>query len=127
MARWSNPWLWACFIGDTYGAACSARGKIVPLLSRASGYSNPMVSGAINAALAIGLITGTIAGSFVSQTVASPKMTTAKHRTKVSSSRTENRRIQPKSRYRIRRSCHLRRHHHQPLPGSTKFRIAPLR
>ena len=72
MALWSNPWVWACFIGVAYGAACSARGKIVPLLARASGHSNTMVSGAINAALALGLIAGTITGSFVSQKVASP-------------------------------------------------------
>ena len=69
MALFSNPWVWACFIGITYGAACSARGKIVPLLSLASGYSNTRVSGGINAALAIGLIAGTISGSFISQTL----------------------------------------------------------
>lgn len=67
MALFSNPWVWACFIGIAYGAACSARGKIVPLLSLASGYSNTRVSGGINAALAIGLIAGTISGSFISQ------------------------------------------------------------
>lgn len=71
MALWSNAWLWACIIGIAYGAACAARGKIVPLLAQSSGYSNTMVSGAINAALAIGLIAGTIIGSFVSQKIAS--------------------------------------------------------
>ena len=69
MSRWSNPWMWACFIGLSYGAACAARGKIVPLLALASGRSNTMISGAINAALAIGLITGTITGSFISQKI----------------------------------------------------------
>jgi len=69
MALWSNPWLWACFIGVSYGAACAARGKIVPLLALASGHSNTMVSGAINAALALGLIGGTIIGSYVSQEI----------------------------------------------------------
>ncbi len=71
MALWSNPWAWACFIGITYGTACAARGKIVPLLALSSGFSHTKVSGAINAALAIGLITGTITGSFVSQNIAS--------------------------------------------------------
>ena len=61
--------MWAWFIGITYGAACAARGKIVPLLAQASGHSNTLVSGAINAALAIGLICGTIIGSFVSQEI----------------------------------------------------------
>jgi hypothetical protein len=69
MALWGNPWVWACFIGVTYGAACSARGKIVPLLSRSIGGSNTLISGGINAALAIGLLTGTLAGSFISQEV----------------------------------------------------------
>lgn len=69
MALWFNPWLWACFIGVTYGAACSARGKVVPLLSRAIGSSNTLVSGGINAALAIGLLTGTLVGSFVSERI----------------------------------------------------------
>jgi len=72
MALFGNPWVWACFIGIAYGAACAARGKIVPLLALASGFSNTRVSGAINAALAIGLIGGTITGSFISQTVANP-------------------------------------------------------
>jgi hypothetical protein len=71
MALFSNPWGWAMFIGLTYGAACAARGKIVPLLSRATGGSNTFISGAINAALAIGLLVGTLVGSFVSQEVAS--------------------------------------------------------
>ncbi|MBN8525358.1 MAG: MFS transporter [Planctomycetes bacterium] len=71
MALWGNPWLWACFIGITYGAACAARGKIVPLLSRSTGGSNTLISGGINAALAIGLVAGTLAGSFISQEIGS--------------------------------------------------------
>lgn len=71
MAYWGNPWLWACFIGVMYGAACAARGKIVPLLSQSTGGSNTFISGSINAALAIGLVTGTLVGSFVSQEVPS--------------------------------------------------------
>lgn len=72
MALFSNPWAWACFIGVAYGAACAARGKVVPLLAAAAGRSNTQVSGAINAALAIGLIAGTIVGSYVSQKIGSP-------------------------------------------------------
>jgi MFS family permease len=64
---WFNPWPWALFVGIAYGAACAARGKVVPLLSRAVGASNTLISGGINAALAIGLLTGTIAGSLVSE------------------------------------------------------------
>jgi hypothetical protein len=71
MALWSNPWVWAAFIGCAYGAACSARGKIVPLLSRAIGHSNTLISGGVNAALAIGLLAGTLAGSYISQIVES--------------------------------------------------------
>jgi MFS family permease len=71
MALWSNPWVWACFIGVTYGAACSARGKIVPLLSSSLGGSNTLISGSVNAALAIGLLTGTLVGSYISQDVES--------------------------------------------------------
>lgn len=70
----TSPWTWACFIGICYGAACAARGKIVPLLALASGTGNTRVSGAINAALAIGLIAGTITGSFISQTVADVRL-----------------------------------------------------
>lgn len=71
MSLWYNPWLWACLIGVAYGAACAARGKVVPLLSRAVGSSNTLISGAINASLAIGLLTGTLVGSFISQKVGS--------------------------------------------------------
>jgi hypothetical protein len=67
---WFNPWPWALFVGVAYGAACAARGKIVPLLSRAVGTSNTLISGGINAALAIGLLAGTIAGSQLSQRIA---------------------------------------------------------
>lgn len=74
MAFWSNPWVWACFIGTTYGAACSARGKIVPLLSSSLGGSNTLISGGINAALAIGLLSGTLIGSFISQAHSLPNL-----------------------------------------------------
>lgn len=76
LALWYNPWVWACLIGVAYGAACAARGKIVPMLSQATGGSNTRISGGINAALAFGLVVGTLAGSFISQEVASD---TAKH------------------------------------------------
>jgi hypothetical protein len=72
MALWSNPWLWAGLIGIAYGAACAARGKIVPLLACSTGHSATLISGAVNAALAIGLIAGTIIGSFASQELRSP-------------------------------------------------------
>lgn len=71
MALWFDPWLWACVIGLAYGAACAARGKIVPLLSRAIGSSNTLISGAINASLAIGLMSGTLIGSYISEKVGS--------------------------------------------------------
>lgn len=69
MALWFNAWGWALFIGVAYGAACAARGKIVPLLASATATSNTKISGAINAALAIGLLAGTLVGSFISQEV----------------------------------------------------------
>ncbi len=60
-----NPWLAALLMGMTYGTACAARGKSVPLLAMGSGQHNTLVSGLINAGLVIGLLSGTIIGSGV--------------------------------------------------------------
>ncbi|MFM2091825.1 MAG: hypothetical protein RLZZ127_2314 [Planctomycetota bacterium] len=57
-----NPWLLAAVIGITYGAACAARGKVIPLLAEGTGRHNTTVSGVINAALVVGLLAGTVAG-----------------------------------------------------------------
>ncbi|MEK7413561.1 MAG: MFS transporter, partial [Planctomycetota bacterium] len=67
MTLFSNPWLWAVVIGIAYGAACAARGKVIPLLSHATGQSNTKISGGINAALALGLLVGTLLGSWLSE------------------------------------------------------------
>ncbi len=60
-----NPWPIAFVIGLAYGTACAARGKAIPLLSAATGRHNTQVSGLINAALVVGLLGGTIFGSFL--------------------------------------------------------------
>jgi hypothetical protein len=60
---WVSGWLLAALIGVAYGAACAARGKAIPLLSRATGRSNTLVSGLINASLVIGLLAGTVLGN----------------------------------------------------------------
>jgi MFS family permease len=60
-----NPWPVAFVIGLAYGTACAARGKAIPLLSAATGRHNTQVSGLINAALVVGLLGGTVFGSFL--------------------------------------------------------------
>ena len=57
-----NPWLIMVLVGIAYGAACAARGKCVPLLAHQTGASNTLVSGLINTAMVLGLLTGTLVG-----------------------------------------------------------------
>ena len=57
-----NVWIIALVIGIGYGAACAARGKVVPLLAEGTGRHNAFVSGVINASLVIGLLMGTLIG-----------------------------------------------------------------
>ena len=63
LAGGSWPWFAALGIGGTYGIACAARGKSIPLLAAGSGRSDTHVSGLINAGLVVGLLLGTVTGS----------------------------------------------------------------
>ncbi len=63
LTLWGNVWLVVWLVGMAYGAACAARGKVVPLLSVATGRASTQVSGFINAALVIGLLAGTVFGN----------------------------------------------------------------
>ena len=65
LTLWFNPWLTAIFVGLAYGTACAARGKVVPLLAAASGRSNTLVMGIINASLVISLLAGTVLGTLL--------------------------------------------------------------
>jgi MFS family permease len=58
-----NPWYAALLMGLSYGTACAARGKSVPLLAAGNGRDDTTVSGLINAGLVVGLLLGTILGS----------------------------------------------------------------
>lgn len=62
-STWLNPWPIAFIIGLAYGTACAARGKVIPLLAFATGRHNTQVSGYINAALVVGLLSGTMFGN----------------------------------------------------------------
>ncbi len=62
-STWLNPWPIAFVIGLAYGTACAARGKVIPLLAFATGRHNTQVSGYINAALVVGLLSGTLFGN----------------------------------------------------------------
>lgn len=62
-STWMNPWPIAFIIGLAYGTACAARGKVIPLLAFATGRHNTQVSGYINAALVVGLLSGTLFGN----------------------------------------------------------------
>ena len=57
-----NAWAIALVIGMCYGAACAARGKVIPLLAEGTGRHNTFVSGLMNASLVIGLLAGTVVG-----------------------------------------------------------------
>jgi MFS family permease len=72
LTLWLNPWLIAVFVGIAYGTACAARGKVVPLLAAATGRSNTLVSGVINASLVISLLAGTVFGTLLSEWVDAP-------------------------------------------------------
>lgn len=63
LAGGSWPWFAALGIGGTYGIACAARGKSIPLLAAGSGRSDTHVSGLVNAGLVVGLLLGTVTGS----------------------------------------------------------------
>jgi hypothetical protein len=69
LSIWCNPWLIALGVGIAYGTACAARGKVVPLLALATGRSNTLVSGLINASLVISLLIGTVFGTLLSEWV----------------------------------------------------------
>ena len=58
-----NPWFAALLMGLSYGTACAARGKSVPLLAAGTTRDATTVSGLINAGLVVGLLLGTILGS----------------------------------------------------------------
>lgn len=62
-----NPWLVMLGVGLIYGTACAARGKAIPVLSRACNLSNTFVSGLVNAAMVVGLLAGTVAGTLLIQ------------------------------------------------------------
>lgn len=72
LTLWFNPWLIALFVGVSYGTACAARGKVVPLIAAASGRSNTQVMGVINASLVISLLAGTVLGTLLSEWIESP-------------------------------------------------------
>ena len=76
LTLWFNPWLTAMFVGLAYGTACAARGKVVPLLAAASGRSNTLVMGIINASLVISLLAGTVFGTLLFEKIDSR---TARH------------------------------------------------
>ncbi len=65
LTLWMNAWVVAWGVGVAYGAACAARGKAIPLLSEATGRASTQVSGFMNAALVIGLLGGTVAGTML--------------------------------------------------------------
>jgi MFS family permease len=69
LTLWLNPWAVAVFVGLSYGTACAARGKVVPLIAAASGRSNTQVMGAVNASLVISLLAGTVLGTLLSEKV----------------------------------------------------------
>ena len=71
LTMWFNPWVLALFVGTSYGTACAARGKAVPLLAAASGRSSTRISGMMNAALVVSLLGGTVFGIMLSEFVAS--------------------------------------------------------
>ncbi|MCK6488196.1 MAG: MFS transporter [Planctomycetes bacterium] len=60
-----NPWLVMLLVGVAYGTACAARGKSIPLLSRAGNLSNTFVSGLVGAAMVLGLMIGTVLGTML--------------------------------------------------------------
>ncbi len=76
LTLWFNPWLTAMFVGLAYGTACAARGKVVPLIAAASGRSNTLVMGVINASLVVSLLAGTVMGTLLSEKIES---TTVRH------------------------------------------------
>jgi hypothetical protein len=59
----ANPWLVSLGIGLAYGTACAARGKSVPLVAAGTGRDPTLVSGLVNAGLAVGLLLGTAVGN----------------------------------------------------------------
>lgn len=69
LTLWFNPWIIAFFVGVAYGTACAARGKVVPLIAAATGRSNTLMMGVINAALVISLLAGTVLGTLLYQFV----------------------------------------------------------
>lgn len=69
LTLWFNPWITAVFVGLAYGTACAARGKVVPLIAAASGRSNTLVMGMINAALVISLLAGTVLGTLLNEKI----------------------------------------------------------
>lgn len=72
LSMWVNPWLVALMVGISYGTACAARGKAVPLLAAATGRSNTLVSGVVNASLVISLLAGTVFGTLLSEKLDPP-------------------------------------------------------
>ncbi len=75
---WINPWIVASLVGVAYGAACAARGKVIPLLSRATRRPNTQVSGIVNSCLVVGILTGTVMGTILRE-----KMSLDTHRDSV--------------------------------------------
>ena len=69
LTLWFNPWLTALFVGLAYGTACAARGKVVPLIAAASGRSNTLVMGVINASLVVSLLAGTVMGTLLNEKI----------------------------------------------------------
>jgi MFS family permease len=69
LTLWFNPWIIAFFVGIAYGTACAARGKVVPLIAAATGRSNTLMMGVINASLVISLLAGTVLGTLLYQWV----------------------------------------------------------
>jgi MFS family permease len=69
LTLWFNPWIIAFFVGIAYGTACAARGKVVPLIAAATGRSNTLMMGVINALLVISLLAGTVLGTLLYQWV----------------------------------------------------------
>jgi MFS family permease len=72
LTMWVNPWPVALVVGIAYGTACAARGKAVPLLAAATGRSNTLVSGVVNASLVISLLAGTVFGTLLSEKLDPP-------------------------------------------------------
>lgn len=69
LTLWFNPWVMSLFVGLAYGTACAARGKVVPLIAAATGRSNTLVMGAINASLVISLLAGTVMGTLLNEKI----------------------------------------------------------